>query len=190
MLAVDLDATVVARLACCTHCQAAQREGDQTLSPRYHEIELPPVQPLVTRVKRFAGHCPSYCGITLASIPAACGQQLQRAQTTAHRHIPRRKRRFPLPWRVDLFTFFRFVIGTVSRNGIGLYQASSSLPWFKLLSETDTVTAPSPSACDQCPSEDSSIAWPASGSPAGGIVKCWVPLPKKTAVDGRDTIPS
>lgn len=69
-LAADPDETVVTHAACCAHCQAALGEADQTLSTRYDKIELPPVKPVVTRVERYVGHCPSCGGSTLAPLPA------------------------------------------------------------------------------------------------------------------------
>lgn len=63
------DATVVARPACCAHCHAALREDDLTLAARYDKIDLPKVVPLVTRVERYAGHCPCCGGTTVAPLP-------------------------------------------------------------------------------------------------------------------------
>ena len=36
---------------------------------RYDKIDLPVVRPMVTRVERYAGHCPCCGGVTLAAIP-------------------------------------------------------------------------------------------------------------------------
>jgi transposase len=68
-LVVNPDATVSARPVCCAHCQAALHEGDQTLAARFDKIELPTVVPVVTRVERYAGHCPCCGGTTLAPLP-------------------------------------------------------------------------------------------------------------------------
>jgi transposase len=51
------------------HCHAALGEADQVLHGLYDKIELPVVRPVVTRVERYAGHCPSCRGVTLAPVP-------------------------------------------------------------------------------------------------------------------------
>ena len=68
-LACDPDETVTARPAACAHCQAAFTDADQVLHGRYDKIDLPVVRPLVTRVERYAGHCPCCGGVTLAALP-------------------------------------------------------------------------------------------------------------------------
>jgi transposase len=60
---------VIARLVRCAHCQAALGEADQRLHGRYDKVELPTVAPVVTRVERYAGHCPCCGGTTLAPVP-------------------------------------------------------------------------------------------------------------------------
>jgi transposase len=70
LLASDPDETVIAKPRCCAHCQSALTEGDQSLHSRYDKIDLPPVRAVVTRVERYAGHCPCCGGITLAPVPA------------------------------------------------------------------------------------------------------------------------
>ena len=35
----------------------------------YDKIDLPVVRPVVTRVERYAGHCPCCGGVTLAPVP-------------------------------------------------------------------------------------------------------------------------
>jgi transposase len=69
-LASDPDETVTAKPAACAHCQTALTDADQVLHGRYDKIDLPVVRPLVTRVERYAGHCPCCGGVTLAAIPA------------------------------------------------------------------------------------------------------------------------
>ncbi len=69
MLAENPDETVIARPVCCAHCQAALREGDQTLAARFDKIDLPKVRPVVTRVEQYAGHCQGCGGTTLAPLP-------------------------------------------------------------------------------------------------------------------------
>jgi transposase len=68
-LACEPDTTVTAKVVTCMHCLAALTEADQVLHGRYDKIDLPPVRPIVTRVERYAGHCPCCRGITLAPVP-------------------------------------------------------------------------------------------------------------------------
>lgn len=68
-LAEDPDQTVIAKATTCAHCRAALGEADQSLHGRYDKIDLPPVRPVVTRVERYAGHCPCCRGVTLAPVP-------------------------------------------------------------------------------------------------------------------------
>jgi transposase len=44
-------------------------DEDQKLHSRHDKIEIPPVKPIVTRVERYAGHCPCCHGVTLAPVP-------------------------------------------------------------------------------------------------------------------------
>jgi transposase len=60
---------VIVKVVACVHCQVALGEADQVLHGRYGQIDLPVVRPLVTRVERYAGHCPCCGGVTLASVP-------------------------------------------------------------------------------------------------------------------------
>jgi transposase len=69
-LACDPDETVTAKPVACAHCQAVLTDADQVLHGRYDKIDLPVVRPMVTRVERYAGHCPCCSGVTLAAIPA------------------------------------------------------------------------------------------------------------------------
>ena len=73
-LACDPDETVTAKALACVHCQAALTESDQILHGRYDKIDLPPVRPVVTRVERYAGHCPCCGGVTLAPVPEGMEQ--------------------------------------------------------------------------------------------------------------------
>jgi transposase len=68
-LACDPDETVTARALRCEHCQATLTDADQVLHGRYDKVDLPPVRPIVTRVERYAGHCPCCRGVTLAAVP-------------------------------------------------------------------------------------------------------------------------
>ena len=68
-LASEPDEVVIAKAARCAHCQAALRDADQRLDSRYDKIDLPMVHPVVTRVERYAGHCPGCGRTTLAAVP-------------------------------------------------------------------------------------------------------------------------
>ncbi len=68
-LARDPDQTVIAKATTCAHCRAPLGEADQTLHGRSDKIDLPPVRPVVTRVERYAGHCPCCGGVTMAPVP-------------------------------------------------------------------------------------------------------------------------
>ena len=68
-LACDPDETVIAKALACAHCRAALTDAEQVLHGRYDKIDLPVVRPVVTRVERFAGHCPCCGHITLAPVP-------------------------------------------------------------------------------------------------------------------------
>lgn len=68
-LACNPDATVVAKALACVHCQAALSDADQVLHDLYDKVDLPPVRPVVTRVERYAGHCPRCDQVSLAPVP-------------------------------------------------------------------------------------------------------------------------
>jgi transposase len=68
-LARNPDATVVAKVLACVHCQAALSDTDQVLHDLYDKVDLPPVRPVVTRVERYAGHCPRCDQVSLAPVP-------------------------------------------------------------------------------------------------------------------------
>ena len=68
-LARNPDATVVAKALACVHCQAALSDADQVLHDLYDKVDLPPVRPVVTRVERYAGHCPRCDQVSLAPVP-------------------------------------------------------------------------------------------------------------------------
>jgi transposase len=44
-------------------------DADHVLHGRYDKVDLPVVRPVVTRVERYAGHCPCCHGVTLAAVP-------------------------------------------------------------------------------------------------------------------------
>jgi len=68
-LVCDPDQTVTTKAPACAHCHAGLTDADQVLHGRYDKIDLPVVRPVVTRVERYAGHCPCCGGITLAPVP-------------------------------------------------------------------------------------------------------------------------
>ena len=68
-LSATPDEIVTARPIRCVHCQAALSEADHKLHGRYDKLDLPQVVPVVTRVERYAGHCPCCGGVTLAPVP-------------------------------------------------------------------------------------------------------------------------
>ena len=73
-LARDPDETMIAKAKRCCHCEKELRDEDQKLHSRHDKIEIPPVKPIVTRVERYAGHCPCCQGVTLAPVPAGMEQ--------------------------------------------------------------------------------------------------------------------
>lgn len=68
-LAEHPDQRVIAKPAHCQHCHTALTDADQRLAQRYDKIDLPPIKPIVTRVERYAGHCPCCGATTLAAVP-------------------------------------------------------------------------------------------------------------------------
>ena len=68
-LARNPDTTVVAKALACVHCQAPLSDADQVLHDLYDKVDLPPVRPVVTRVERYAGHCPRCDQVSLAPVP-------------------------------------------------------------------------------------------------------------------------
>ncbi|WP_081849098.1 IS66 family transposase [Acidiphilium angustum] len=69
LLAETPDQTVIAKAGHCQHCRAGLTDADQRLAQRYDKIDLPPIKPVVTRVERYAGHCPCCGATTLAAVP-------------------------------------------------------------------------------------------------------------------------
>jgi transposase len=64
------DETVSATVPACERCRTGLTHAHQVLHSRYDHIDLPVVRPRVTRVERYAGHCPCCGSITLAPVPA------------------------------------------------------------------------------------------------------------------------
>lgn len=73
-LSCSPDETVVAKPACCMHCQAVFADGDHVLHGRYDKVDLPPVRPVVTRVERYSGRCRCCGAVTLAPVPEGLEQ--------------------------------------------------------------------------------------------------------------------
>jgi transposase len=69
MLASEPDQLVTAKAVACHHCGAALGEDDHVLHGHYDKIDLPPVRPVVTQVKRYAGQCRCCGETTLAAVP-------------------------------------------------------------------------------------------------------------------------
>ncbi|MFQ5959654.1 MAG: IS66 family transposase [Alphaproteobacteria bacterium] len=67
----DPDHTVEARARACPHCHGGLPAAEQKPVAVYDRIEIPPVRPVVTRVRLYGGRCPS-CGGTFAA-PAPDG---------------------------------------------------------------------------------------------------------------------
>ena len=51
------------------HCRTAPTDADQVLHDLYDKVDPPPVRPVVTRVERYAGHCPCCDQVSLAPVP-------------------------------------------------------------------------------------------------------------------------
>ena len=68
-LASDPDQLVTAKAVACRHCGAALGEDDHVLHGHYDKIDLPPVRPVVTQVKRYVGQCRCCGETTLAAVP-------------------------------------------------------------------------------------------------------------------------
>src|SRR4029453_15581842 len=57
----DPDQVIIAQAKTCPHCGGAVEAHAQHPHGVYDKIELPPIQPIVTRVEQHAGRCP-HCG--------------------------------------------------------------------------------------------------------------------------------
>jgi Transposase IS66 family. len=58
-LAPEPDHVVDCHAPACAHCGTAVRPEDQTVRHAYNHIELPPIRPVVTRVRIFGRRCPN-----------------------------------------------------------------------------------------------------------------------------------
>lgn len=68
-LAESPDHVFSALAEACPHCTAALSAADQTLQQVYDRIEIPPVKPVVTQVRRHGGVCPCCRKTFLAPVP-------------------------------------------------------------------------------------------------------------------------
>lgn len=69
-LAEQPDAVVACHAQACRHCGATVPPDRQRLRAQYDHVELPPVRPVVTRVRVFGGRCPG-CRRRLRGTPPA-----------------------------------------------------------------------------------------------------------------------
>lgn len=58
------------KASCCTHCQADVSGAPQRLCEAYDHLEIPPIQPVVTRVMLYGGACP-HCAERFKAAPPA-----------------------------------------------------------------------------------------------------------------------
>ena len=68
-LSADPDEVVIAKPVRCVNCQTVFTATDHRLDGRYDKFDLPKVQPKVTRVERYGGHCRCCGTTTLAAVP-------------------------------------------------------------------------------------------------------------------------
>jgi transposase len=68
-LAEKPDRIVEARADACPHCSAGLAADDQALQQVYDRIEIPPIKPVVTQVRRHGGVCPCCRKAFLAPVP-------------------------------------------------------------------------------------------------------------------------
>ena len=58
------------RARCCRHCQGDVSQATQSLCEAYDHIDVPPVEPIVTRIHLYGGACPGCGGRFKAAAPA------------------------------------------------------------------------------------------------------------------------
>ena len=68
-LSADPDEVVIAKPVRCVNSQTVFTATDHRLDGRYDKFDLPKVQPKVTRVERYGGHCRCCGTTTLAAVP-------------------------------------------------------------------------------------------------------------------------
>jgi len=64
------DQVIVAKAKVCPHCGEGVSEAGQSLHAVYDKLELPPVQPIVTRVEQYGGRCAGCGQPYVAPVPA------------------------------------------------------------------------------------------------------------------------
>lgn len=57
-LSINPTELIIAHAQCCPHCQEPVSQAEQYLVRHYDKIDLPPIEPIVTQVKRYGGVCP------------------------------------------------------------------------------------------------------------------------------------
>ena len=57
-LSVNPTELIIAHAQCCPHCEEPVSQSEQYLVGHYDKIDLPPIEPIVTQVKRYGGVCP------------------------------------------------------------------------------------------------------------------------------------
>jgi transposase len=70
MLSPQPTRTLSLKVECCPHCRGDVSQADQRLCERYDHVELPPIEPIVTRIELFGGNCPSCRSSFKAPAPA------------------------------------------------------------------------------------------------------------------------
>jgi len=68
-LSADPNEVVIAKPVRCVNCQTVFTDTDHSLDGRCEKFDLPKVQPKVTRVERYGGHCRCCGTTTLAPVP-------------------------------------------------------------------------------------------------------------------------
>jgi transposase len=61
---------IIAKAKVCPHCGDAVLAAEQSLQAAYEKIEVPPVQPIVTRVEQYGGRCAGCGQPYVAPVPA------------------------------------------------------------------------------------------------------------------------
>jgi len=70
-LSPEPDQIVVAYAQECCHCHCCLNPEQQQLEAHYDKIELPPIRPIITQVKRYGGLCPECGQYYVAAVPCA-----------------------------------------------------------------------------------------------------------------------
>lgn len=68
-LSADPDRIFEAKATACPHCTAVVTAEGQTVQQVYDRIEVPPIRPVITQVRRYGGRCPGCQKRFLAPVP-------------------------------------------------------------------------------------------------------------------------